>query len=469
MPWRDACLLELPVVNNIRMPPQANEAEQGLLGKLMISQCWDQISDVVCAEDFYRHDHGLIFTAIAELVDRNQPHDAVTVAEQLESNGDLSDALSMQYLIAMCQAVPSAADNAIAYAEIIRDKSLLRNAITAANEMADRAYSQDGEQVADVIDFIESKAMSLGDSTANSKAAPVSVAADIQTTIAMMEERRDQGNPLTGLPTGMKDIDRKIGGLNESDLIIIAGRPSMGKTAFAMNMAEAVSITNARTVPTLIFSMEMPRERLQRRMLSSVGGVPLPGIQKGDLSNDEWARVANAGSRIERGQLYIDETPALTPSEVRSKSRRLHRECGGLGLIVIDYMQLMETKSRAENRTTQLSEISRSLKSLAKELKVPVIALSQLNRSLESRTDRRPIMSDLRESGAIEQDADVILMMYRDEVYDENSTWKGTAECLVRKQRDGPTGMVRLAFHGEQVSFRDYFDETKYRDYREAE
>ena len=429
----------------------------------MLSQgqeAWDKIADVVVEQDFYRNDHSLIFRAIEKLVERNSPRDAVTVSEYLESVGDIAETNGLSYLVELVEQTPSAS-NVVAYAKIVRERSVLRQLISTCNGVADLAYRPEGRQVADILDTAESRMFSIADQTNRAGSGLTKVGDIMQVTKEKLEILGQNPSALTGVSTGYKDLDTITSGLQRSDLIIIAGRPSMGKTSFAMNIVENVALT--QQLPVAMFSMEMPGEQLCMRMIASLSKIELNRVRNGNLNDADWARITSATNLLhQHSRIYIDETPAMSPTEIRARCRRLAREQKGLGLVVIDYLQLMQTGDRSENRATEISDISRSLKALAKELAVPVIALSQLNRSLESRPDRRPIMSDLRESGAIEQDADVIAFVYRDEVYNPDSPDKGTAEILIRKQRNGPTGMVRMTFNGQWTRFDNFISEDHY-------
>ncbi len=432
-----------------------------MLGALMLSQdAWDKIADLVTDQDFYRNDHSLIFSAIRQLVERNSPRDAVTVSEYLENVGDLPDTNGLPYLIELVEQTPSAT-NVVAYAEIVRQRSVLRQLISTCNSVADLAYRPEGRDVASILDTAESRMFAIADQTNRTGSGLTAVGDIMMETKEKLEILGQNPSALTGVSTGYKDLDDLTSGFQRSDLIIIAGRPSMGKTSFAMNIVESVALS--QKLPVAMFSMEMPGEQLCMRMIASLSKIELNKVRNGNLNDADWARITSATNLLhQHSRIYIDETPAMSPTEVRARCRRLAREQKGLGLVVIDYLQLMQTGNKTENRATEISEISRSLKALAKELSVPVIALSQLNRSLETRPDRRPIMSDLRESGAIEQDADVIAFVYRDEVYNPDSPDKGTAEILIRKQRNGPTGKIRLTFSGQWTRFDNYISDEHY-------
>ncbi|HBA32971.1 MAG TPA: replicative DNA helicase, partial [Gammaproteobacteria bacterium] len=419
-----------------KLPPHSTEAEQAVLGGLMLrNQAWDSIADRVSEEDFYRRDHRVIFRAIAELAEKDNPRDVITLSEWLGERSELDNIGGLAYLGALAQDTPSAA-NIVAYADIVRERSVLRQLIEVGNEIAGAAYQADGRTSKDLLDQAESRVFAIAEQSSRTQQG----FQNIRTVLAGALDRIDtlftSDSAVTGLPTGFDDFDELTSGLQAGDLVIVAGRPSMGKTTFAMNIAEHAAIKGDE--PVAVFSMEMPGEQLAMRMISSLGRVELHRLRSGNLTDADWPRITSAISLLDqRGHLFIDDTPGLTPMELRARARRLKRE-HGLSLIVVDYLQLMQVAGRGENRATEISEISRSLKALAKELNVPVVVLSQLNRSLEQRPDKRPVMSDLRESGAIEQDADVIVFIYRDEVYNPESNDKGTAEILIREQRNGP-------------------------------
>jgi replicative DNA helicase len=450
---------------SLKLAPQSVEAEQAVLGGLMLdNRAWERIADAVAEADFYRRDHRLIFRAIADQIAHNKPCDVVTLSEWLDKQGLLEEAGGLAYLATLARNTPSAA-NIKAYADIVRERSVLRQLIAVGNEISNSAYQTEGRSTEELLDNAERSVFEIAEQGARSKKGFVAIKDLLVKAVDRIDELFQQDNPITGVPTGWTDFDDKTSGLQKSDLIIIAGRPSMGKTTFAMNIAEHAAIKDK--VPTAVFSMEMSGEQLAMRMLSSLGRIDQHKVRTGKLEDDDWPRLTSAVGLLADAPLFIDDTPALTPNELRARARRLTRE-HGLGLIVIDYLQLMQVHGTRENRTNEISEISRSLKALAKELNVPVIALSQLNRSLEQRPNKRPVMSDLRESGAIEQDADLIVFIYRDEVYNEDSPDKGTAEIIIGKQRNGPIGTSRLTFLGQYTRFENfihdiYSDEGAYR------
>ncbi len=436
-----------------KVPPHSVEAEQAILGGLLLDgAAWDSIADLVAEEDFYRRDHRLIFRALGRLAQEGQPMDVVTVSEWLERHKQLEQAGGLAYLSMLANNVPGAA-NIKAYARIVRERSVLRQLIHVSNRIGELAFSPEGRDCREILDEAEQAIFEIAEQGARGQRNFVAVK-DLLTAVAdRIDTLYQKGDAITGVPTGFTDFDRKTSGLQPSDLIIVAGRPSMGKTSFAMNIAEDAAINSG--VPVAIFSMEMPAEQLVMRMLSSLGRIDQQKIRTGKLDDGDWPRLTSTMNILSNAPLFIDDTPALTPAELRARARRLKRE-HEVGLIVVDYLQLMQVPGHKENRTSEISEISRSLKALAKELKLPVLALSQLNRSLEQRSDKRPVMSDLRESGAIEQDADLIVFIYRDEVYNPESPDKGMAEIIIGKQRNGPIGMVPLTFHGSYTRFDNY-------------
>jgi replicative DNA helicase len=437
---------------SLRIPPHSTEAERSLLGGLMLDQrAWDQVADVITANDFYRNDHRIIFEAIGTLNERDQPADAVTVSEQLELEGNLVAAGGLDYLAHLVQDTPSAA-NIRAYAQIVRQRAMLRQLIQIGGDISASAHETEGRPVEELVELAEQKVFDIADSRQRSGQGFRPLKDVVSKTIDRLDTlSRTEGN-ITGIPTGFSEMDAKTAGLQRGDLIIVAGRPSMGKTSLAINIAENAAI--GHQIPTAIFSMEMSAEQLSFRMIGSIGRVNQSHLRTGNLSDDDWPRINSAVSMMSNAPIFIDDAPALSPTEVRARARRLKRR-NNLGLIVVDYLQLMQIGGTKENRATEISEISRSLKALAKEIDVPVIALSQLNRSVEQRTDKRPVMSDLRESGAIEQDADVIFFIYREEVYDKDTPRKGVADIIIGKQRNGPVGEFRLTFMGEFTKFEN--------------
>jgi replicative DNA helicase len=433
-------------VARLRLPPHSVEAEQSVLGGLLLDNLsWDRAADLVTDSDFYRHEHRMIYTAIAGLVGANKPADVITVFEQLQSLGKASDCGGLMYLNALAQSVPSAA-NLRRYAEIVRERAILRKLIAASDEIATTAFNPQGRAVTQILDEAESKIFKIGEEGSRQRSGFQSIDKLVIALVDRVNELHDNGaEEVTGVRTGFYDLDRMTSGLQKGDLIVLAARPSMGKTAFAINMAEHIAV--AEGLPVLVFSMEMGAAQLALRMVGSIGRIDQTHLRTGALKNDEWERLAEAVDKLGKASIFIDETPALNSAELRARARRMARQFGKLGLVVVDYLQLMSgSSSSEENRATEIGEISRGLKALAKELQCPVIALSQLNRSVESRNDKRPMMSDLRESGAIEQDADVIMFIYRDDYYNKDSKEPGVAEIVIGKQRNGPVGTVKLMF-----------------------
>jgi replicative DNA helicase len=436
----------------LRVPPHSVEAEQAVLGGLLLdNSTWDSIADRLTAEDFYRRDHQQIFSGIAELSARSEPSDAVTLAEYLAAKGQADETGGLAYLAGLARDTPTAA-NIRAYADIVRERSLLRNLIRVSGEIAASAYASEGRPARDLVDEAERRVFEIAESGRRTGSGFVPLRDVLGATIDRLDMLHENQGQLTGVATGYTDLDRMTAGLQPGDLVIVAGRPSMGKTTLALNIAENAAIS--ANVPVAVFSMEMSREQLSMRMISSLGRVDQSHLRTGMFGDEDWARINGAIAQMKVAPVYIDDSGALTPTEVRARARRLSRE-RGLGLIVIDYLQLMQVPGTKENRATEISEISRSLKALAKELKVPVIALSQLNRGVEQRTDKKPVMSDLRESGAIEQDADVIMLIYREEVYEPETARKGIADIIIAKQRNGPTGEVHLTFLGKYTRFEN--------------
>jgi replicative DNA helicase len=442
----------------VRLPPHSVEAEQSVLGGLMLdNSTWDAVADRITAEDFFRRDHQLIFAAIADLAARNEPLDAVTLAEHLERNNQLEDSGGLPYLATLTRETPSAA-NIRSYADIVRERAQLRRLITVGGEITSNAFNTEGRSISELIDDAERQVFEIAEAGRKTGSGFVPIRDLLGGMIDRLDMLHQNQGQLTGVATGFAELDRMTAGLQPGDLIIIAGRPSMGKTSFALNIGENAAF-GRKPVPVAVFSMEMSRDQLGMRMIASLGRINQSKLRNGSFGDEEWAGINSAINMMKTAPIYIDDTGALTPTEVRARARRLKRE-HGLGLIIVDYLQLMQVPGNKENRATEISEISRSLKALAKELGVPVIALSQLNRSLESRTDKRPLMSDLRESGAIEQDADIIMMIYREEVYDKNTTRKGIADIIITKQRNGPTGEVQLTFLGEFTKFENLVSES---------
>ncbi len=440
---------------DVRTAPHSVEAEQAVLGGLMLdATAWDNVADMVRAPDFYRPDHRLIFDAIGVLASNGKPCDVVTVSEQLSRTGELESAGGLAYLGTLARDTPTAA-NVRAYAELVRERALLRQLIQAGTEIAGSVFNNDGQSARELVDRAEQKVFEIAEAGFRGRDGAVAVRSLLPGLIDKIDEWHTNPEKLRGLPTGFADFDKLTGGLRGGDLVIVAGRPSMGKTTLAVNMAEYAAINPNVRASVVIFSMEMPSEQVLTRMLASIGGVPLGSIRSGRISDEDWVRITGATTQLSEAKVFIDETPALTPTELRARARRVKRE-HGLNLVVVDYMQLMSVPGTKENRATEIAEISRGLKALAKELDIPVIALSQLNRSVEQREHKKPVMSDLRESGALEQDADMILLIYRDEVYDKNTTKKGIAEIDLAKHRNGEIGTFLLTFQGQFTRFANY-------------
>ena len=440
----------------LRVPPHSVEAEASVLGGLLLDNAaWDRIGDVVRADDFYRADHRIIFEVVAKLIDAGRPADVVTTFEALQGLGRAEEVGGLAYLNTLAHETPSAA-NIVRYAEIVRDRAILRFLVSVSDQIASQALNPAGRETRQILDEAESQIFQIGEQGARRSAGFQNFHDVLARVVDRVDDLYKNPNPsdVTGVPSGFFDLDQKTAGMHPGDLMIIAGRPSMGKTSLALNIAEFVAI--AERLPVAIFSMEMGAEQLAMRVLCSVGRLDAQRVRTGRLTEDDWGRLTQAMTQTKEASIHIDETPALNPLELRSRARRLSRQYGKLGLIVVDYLQLMSASSSGENRTTEISEITRSLKGLAKELGCPVLALSQLNRTVEQRTDKRPVMSDLRESGAIEQDADLILFIYRDEVYRPDTPDKGVAEIIIAKQRNGPIGTVRLTFLGQFTKFENF-------------
>ena len=442
-------------VAKLRIPPHSVEAESSVLGGLLLdNMAWDRVGDLLKEADFYRHEHQLIFTAISVLINNSKPADVITVHEQLQTVGKSDLVGGLIYLNTLAQYVPSAS-NIRRYAEIVRERSILRKLVTASDEISTNAFNQQGKTVERILDEAEAKIFAIGEEGSRNKQGFQSLDTLVIDLLDQVQEKADNPMDVTGIPTGFADLDRMTRGLQAGDMIVLAARPSMGKTSFAVNIAEHVALNEG--LPVAIFSMEMGAAQLAVRIVGSIGRVNQGNLRTGKLTDEEWPRLTEAIERLRTVSLHIDETPGLTPTELRANARRLARQCGKLGLIVVDYLQLMSGSGAgsADNRATELGEISRGLKMLAKELQCPVIALSQLNRSVEQRTDKRPMMSDLRESGAIEQDADIIMFIYRDDYYNKESKEPNVAEIIIGKQRNGPTGSVKLYFQKNQTRFEN--------------
>ena len=442
-------------VEKLKVPPHSIEAEQSVLGSMLIDpESWDKVAELVTDTDFYNRSHQTIYSAITRLLNRSAPVDLITVSEELEKHDELENAGGFAYLGELAKNTPSSA-NVVSYAQIISERAITRELIGVAHEIAEVGYNPEGRDSADILDLAESKVFEIAERRTGENEGPRDVEAVLGKTIDRLEVLVKTNKEVTGVTTGFTDLDKKTSGLQPSDLIIVAARPSMGKTTFAMNLVENAMMSEEK--PVLVFSLEMPSEQIMMRMLASLSRVDQTKIRTAQLDDEDWARISNTMAMLkDKDRLFVDDSSGLTPMDVRSRARKLARERGGISLIMIDYLQLMRVPSLSDNRTLEIAEISRSLKALAKELEVPVVALSQLNRSLEQRADKRPVNSDLRESGSIEQDADLIMFIYRDEVYHENSEEKGVAEIIIGKQRNGPIGTSRLTFQGQFSRFDNY-------------
>ncbi len=448
--------------SRLKVPPHSIEAEQSVLGALMLhNDSWFSVADKVNAKDFYRPSHQMIYEVMVELANKNEPFDALTLSEALRSHGTIDRVGGNVYLAELVESVPGTS-NVGYYAEMVREYSTLRQLIGAANKIAESAFLPEGKKASELLNAAEQSVFEIAEGRLQD-GGPQSILPLLTSAVDKIERLYRNKDPITGIPTGYTDLDKLTAGLQDSDLIIVAARPSMGKTALALNFAEhAVMNADADDGVVLFFSMEQPAEQLIMRLLSSLGHIDQTRMRTGELGDDDWPRFSSAVSQLKDKKLFIDDTAALTPNDIRTRARRVSREMGGLKMILVDYLQLMRSATAYDNRATEISEISRSLKAIAKEMKCPVVALSQLNRSLENRPDKRPHMSDLRESGAIEQDADVIFFIYRDEVYNEDSQDKGLAEIIIGKQRNGPIGSVKLTFIGNLTKFENYTPSDRY-------
>lgn len=442
--------------NLINITPHSIEAEQSILGGLMLdNQQWDTVNEYIVKEDFFIYKHQLIFTEMKELMNNRNPIDLITLSESLNQKGILNNIGKFSYLAELSKNTPNTS-NIITYAKIVRERAIMREIIEAANNISYAAYNSQGRKSTEILDYAESKIFKISETRMKQNSGPKNIEKILDSTISNIEKLfQKPNNGITGLNTGYNDLNKKTSGLQQSDLIIIAARPSMGKTTFAMNLCENTAMLYNK--PILIFSLEMPSEQIMIRMLSSLARINQSKIRTGQLTNEEWSCLSSTiNILLKKKNIYIDDSSYLTPNEIRSRSRKIYRENNGLSMIMIDYLQLIKIPSLSGNRTLEIAEISRTLKSLAKELSIPIIALSQLNRSLEQRSDKRPVNSDLRESGSLEQDADLIMFIYRDELYNENSDLKGIAEIIIGKQRNGPTGKIRLTFNGKWSRFDNY-------------
>ena len=439
-------------VKELKVPPHSIDAEQSVLGGLLLDgEAWFKVSELLISEDFYRAQHQVIYKVMMELSADNNPMDGVTVADRLQSKGLLEKAGGVSYIGELAESTPGVT-NVVAYAKIVHEHATMRRIISAANHIAESAFNPEGRLSDELLNIAEQEVFQISESRLRD-GGPEGVVPLLERAVERVEHLYTAGSSITGLSTGFDDLDKKTAGLQNSDLIIVAARPSVGKTALAVNIAEHAAMVGDNAV--LVFSMEMPSEQIVMRMLSSLGRIDQTRMRTGAMQEDDWPRFTAAVSQLKDKKLYIDDTPALSPNDIRTRARRVARESGGLGLIVVDYIQLMRGSGPFENRTNEISEISRSLKAIAKELRVPLVALSQLNRGVENRTDKRPLMADLRESGAIEQDADVILFIYRDELYNPDSSDQGIAEIIIGKQRNGPIGTTKLSYIGNLTKFEN--------------
>ncbi|MFZ9034999.1 MAG: replicative DNA helicase [Francisellaceae bacterium] len=442
-------------IENVKRPPSSMEAERSVLGGLILdNESWERIEDILLEQDFYYGQHRVIFSHIKQLISDEVPFDIITLSDSLTKSKRLDQAGGLSYLVEIANNTPTAA-NIKAYAEIVKERAKLRTLLNAATDIADMVYAPQGRKAYEIVDSAEQKILAIAESETQKAEGPKSVVSIIPNVIDRIDAMMESHDGITGTSTGFSDLDELTSGLHPASLVIVAGRPSMGKTTFAMNLAE--NVARGAKKPTLVFSLEMPSEDIVLRMISSLGRVEQNALRNGRLEDEHWAKITAAMEMLSNDfNMHIDDSAALTPSEMRSRARRVYKEHGGLSLVVVDYLQLMKIPGYENNRTQEVSEISRSLKSLAKELNVPVVALSQLNRGVDDRSDKRPMMSDLRESGAIEQDADVIMFVYRDEVYHKDKEDnKGLGEIIIGKQRNGPIGTVRVHFEGRFCRFAD--------------
>jgi replicative DNA helicase len=441
-------------VDKLKVPPNSMQAEQAVLGSLMMdNQTWDSVADRIVEEDFYRRSHQLIFRTIEQLAEQSMPFDLITLSDALKNIAELDNVGGLEYLSTLVEYTPTAA-NVVAYADIVKERSVLRQLIHVGTEISNSAFHPEGRNTSDLLENAERQVFKIAEQRRKNQGGFISIKPLLAHTVEKIEKLYELEGSITGASTGFSDFDDLTSGLQPADLVIVAGRPSMGKTTLSMNIAENVALKSDK--PVLVFSMEMPADALAMRMMSSLGRIDQHKVRTGKLEDDDWPRLTSAISLLSNTKLFIDDTPALSPTEVRARARRVAREHGQIGLVVVDYLQLMQSPSSGDNRVQQISDISRGLKALAKELNTPVIALSQLNRNLEQRPNKRPVMSDLRDSGAIEQDADLIVFVYRDEVYNPESPDKGTAEMIIGKQRNGPLGTVRLTFLGQYTRFENF-------------
>ncbi|MCL6271190.1 replicative DNA helicase [Sansalvadorimonas sp. 2012CJ34-2] len=451
---------ELPIdeaLANLKTPPHSIEAEQSVLGGLMLdNESWDKIGDKVTSEDFYNPAHRKLFECIQLLAQDSSPFDPITVAEELDRKGHLEESGGMGYLTELVESIPSVA-NLNAYADIVYERAVLRRLISSAQRIADAAYAPEGRKADDLVELAEREVFNIAESRAK-EGGPVGAREILKKTVEKIDELFKTTGSITGITSGFKDLDEMTAGFQSSDMVVLAARPSMGKTTFAMNLIENALMSTEECI--VVFSLEMPSEQLMMRSLASLGRIDQGKVRTGKLEDEDWPKLSNAVKSLKEKKLFIDDTAGISPQEMRTRLRRIHREHGKVAMVMVDYLQLMQIPGFSEGRTNEISEISRSIKAMAKEFECPVIALSQLNRSLEQRPNKRPVNSDLRESGAIEQDADVIMFIYRDEVYNPDTEHKGVAEIIIGKQRNGPIGSVRLAFMGRFSRFENLAPEA---------
>jgi len=440
--------------------PHSDEAEKAILGGLMLeNEKWEKVIETIEITDFYREKHRIIFDTMNNLIKQNEPLDIITISNKLKKDNNFDKIGGESYLNNLMQNTPSS-KNITTYSNIIKDQSLLRKLIVISKNIIESSLNNKNTKITDLVDIAEEKILSLSQKYNKKHNETLSdISSILTTTIKKIESLFKSNSPITGISSGFKDLDYITSGLHPAELIIIAGRPSMGKTALAINIAEYTILKS--NIPVLMFSMEMPSEQITTRLLASLSRIELQRLRNGMLKDTDWPRLSAAVKLMSGKNLFIDDSGSLSPFDVKTKARKIYKKYKNLGIIIIDYLQLMRIPGSKENKTNEISEISRSLKILAKELKVPIIALSQLNRGLEQRIDKRPMMSDLRESGAIEQDADLIIFIYRDEIYNKKSNNIGTAEIIIAKQRNGPIGKFKLTFFGQYSKFENFIYENE--------
>jgi replicative DNA helicase len=446
--------LDTEELDFLKSPPYSLEAEQAVLGGLMLeNDAWDGVAEKLMDRDFYQKSHKQIFSIMYQLVEGEKPIDWLTLSNELERLDELDEVGGQAYLAELANNTPSTA-NILDYADIVRERSVIRQLLSEVSSISERAYHPEGASSDEILDDAERRILAIAESRPN-QGGPEHIKPILRQTLDDLEALVNRGGDITGITTGFTELDKMTSGMQRSDLLIVAARPSMGKTTFAMNLVENALIKG--NAPCLVFSLEMPSEQLVMRMMASLGSINQTEVRTGKMDEEGWAKLTTAVTMLNDKPLFIDDTSGITPNEMKARARRVHKEVqdqGGLGLIMVDYLQLMRVPGFENNRTQEISEISRSLKALAKELNCPVVALAQLNRSLEQRPNKRPVNSDLRESGAIEQDADVIMFIYRDAVYNEESPPE-QAEIIIGKQRNGPIGSMPIKFEGHYSRFTD--------------